>query len=262
MLTRLTLSILILSNSCIAQSFIKASPTKFDKFVSYKKIQWAAYANDTITFDSFKLNHELYNRFQKGDIKISDPLSRKNLMAGNPIVYLNKKQLALKAYPPGLSAEEMDPQKPQNRIDENSAAINVQQIIYVADGKLYSYIPWVSPRLSIYTSYNKFIGTSEYFSTAINDKHNFRSSKRDKLLFLKTTKKKILIDDIPRTDLLKQLDGTNVLEAIWEYLLSEKHEVVDERRQQNVLLKNVKEFTPSQTIEIPIYDSLGHLIGA
>lgn len=256
MVTRLTVLFVIIANYASAQINGLRYPTRFDKFIHLSKVEWAAYANDTIGFDTYNVSNELYTRFQKDEIRISDPLSRDSLMAGNKIVYLNKKDLELKSFAPGYYG---NAQRPTNRVDSNSSLLNVKQILYVVNGKLYSYTPWISPLISVYTSRDIFIGTTEYFSSCINTKYNFKPSKRDKLIFIKTTKRKILTDNIPRTDLLKQLYGTNLVEAIWKDLLNEKNEVIDIRNEQKVVLKNVKDFSHTNTVSIPLYDSLGRI---
>ena len=258
MFVRLTALFLILGNCSFAQTEVLPSPTQFDKFISLSKVTWAAYVNDTLSFDNYNLSDELYRRFLKNEIKISDPISRDSLMAGNKIIYLNKKDLELKSFAPGNYDNS---QKPTNRVDSNSAFLDAEQILYIADGKLYSYIPWVSPRISIYTSRDNFIGTSEYFSSAINSKYNFKPSKRDEIKFIKSTKRKIQIDNIPRTDMLKQLYGITLLEALWNDIMNDKNEIIDIGSGQKTSLKNLS-YNLNGPISIPIYDSLGNVMGS
>jgi hypothetical protein len=253
---KLTFFFLILSNYSFSQVEVLRSPTKFDKFITHDKIQWAAYANDVISFEKFNLSDELYKRFQKGDIKISEPVSRESLMAGNKIIYLNKKELELKSFAPGSDINS----KPTNRVDSNSSLLNVTQILYVANGKLHSYVPWVSPLISIYTSQNLFIGTSEYFSSCINNKYNFKSSKRDKVIYLTTTKRKIVIDSLPRTDMLKQFYGINMLEAFWKDLMNEKNEFTNFKNNKKVSQEELKRYNYPNNISIPVYDAEGRIL--
>jgi hypothetical protein len=134
--------------------------------------------------------------------------------------------------------------------------------LYVANGKLHSYVPWVSPKISVYTSRDLFIGTAEYFSSCINTKYKFSPSKKDKFIFINTTKKKILIDSIPHTEMLKQLYGINILEAIWDDLMNDKNQIVDVNSGQIISLKNVKEYSFPNLLHIPVYDSSGVILGA
>ena len=260
MLCRLTV-LLLISISSFAQISGTRSPIKFDKFINDKKIQWAAYTNNTLPLDKYNLTDELYKRFQDGKIKISLPISRDSLMQGREIIFLNKTDLEKLSYPPGITPSEYNLQKSTNRVDSNSALLNIEEILYVANGKLHSYIPWVSPKISVYTSRDLFIGTAEYFSSCINTKYNFSASKKDKLIFIATTKKKILIDSIPHTEMLKQLYGINILEAIWDDLMNDKNEIVDINSSQTISLKNVKEYSFPNLIRIPVYDSSGVILG-
>ncbi len=261
MLARL-IFLLSISGSSFAQIASQRSPTKFDKFINLQKIQWAAYIGNTVTLDTYNLTVELCKRFQNNEIKISLPLSRDSLMSGSQIFFLNKTDLAKLSYAPGLSPSTNEQLKSTNRIDSNSALLNLEEILYVANGKLHSYIPWISPKISVYTSRDHFIGTAEYFSSCINTKYKFAPSKRDKLIFINSTKKKIVIDGVPHTDMLKQLYGINILEAIWNYIINDKNEIIDIRSGQTTSLKNVKEFTYINSVQVPLYDSLGNIIAA
>lgn len=135
MFIRLTAFFLLITHSLFGQADGLRYPTPFDKFIQLSKISWASYVNDTIWFDQLNLTDILLYRFQKGEIKISYPISRDSLMEGNKITYLSKSALEQRSYPPGHAG------KATNRVDGNSAFINVEQILYVAHGKLYSYIP-------------------------------------------------------------------------------------------------------------------------
>lgn len=256
--SRLTLFLLVLCNYSFAQITGIRSPTKFDRFIDSKKVQWAAYANDILFFDKYNLSDELYKRFQRDEIKISNPINRDSLMTGNKIIYINKKELETRSYPPGLSVEHL--QKPTNRVDSNSSEnIEVQQILYVKNGKLYSYIPWVTTRISVYTSNDRFLGTTEYFSSGINPAYNSKISKRDKAVPIKTTGRKIMVDHFPRTDMLKQFYGINMLEAIWNSLISDKNELIDLRIGQKISLKNANELIFNSSVQVPVYDSVGNI---
>ncbi len=262
MLKLATLTVfLFISGASFAQITSPRSSTKFDKFIKLQKIQWAAYTNNTLNLDTYNLNDDLYKRFQNSEINISLPLSRDSLMAGNSIFFLNKTDLAKLSYAPGLSPSTNEQLKPTNRVDSNSALLNVEEILYVTNGKLHSYIPWISPKISVYTSRNHFIGTAEYFSSCINTKYNFAPSKRDKLIFINSTKKKIVPDGVPQLDMLKQLYGINILEAIWDDILNEKNEIRDLINDKIISLKDLNPFFYTNSIIIPLYDSLGMITG-
>jgi hypothetical protein len=255
---KLTLFIILLSHYSHAQIKGIRSATRFDKFIKGQKIQWAAYTGNVIISDKYNLTDELYKRFHKDEIKISLPINRDSLMAYDKISYLNKLGLQQRSYAPGS-----DYSKPTNRLDSQSlSTINVEEILYVADGKLYSYIPWISPRISIYTSRDIFLGTSEYFSSCINSKYNFKSSKRDKLIYLASTDRRILIDSFQRTDLLKQFYGINILEAIWKEVMNDKNEITDLRNGEKTLAKNIQVYSFPNLLTIPVYDSLGNIIAS
>lgn len=261
MFVKLTLFLIILSNYSFAQIIGERSPTKFDKFIKHKKIQWAAYANDTLHFDKYNLTGELIKGFENKKIKFSLPICRDSLIAGKKIIYISKKDFEQRSYAPGLFDELHNIQRPTNRVDSNSYLMNVEEILYVENAKLNAYILWVSPKISVYTSNDRFLGTSEYFSSSINYNYKFRSSKRDKVIFITTTKRKFLLDDFSRADRLKELYGISMLDAIWKDLMNDKNEFTNLRNGEKVPLNTLVQYSYGNSITIPLYDSVGHVTG-
>lgn len=244
-------SILFLALSCLVyKTQAQNDPTVFDKFIKKRNIVWASYANDTLSFNNFNLSNELFKRYENAKHKITRPLNRDSLMAGKKVTYIHKNELEQTSFPNG-------------KIDSiSSKKINIEQIFYVVNGKLYSYVPWVSPRISVYTSRDLFLGTSEYFSSCINYNYKFKPSKKDDQIFITTTKRKFLLDSFPRADRLKELYGVSMLDAIWKDLINNKNEIINVNSGQKIPVENLQKYFFANTVTIPLYDSLGNVFAS
>lgn len=249
MLLKPSILFFALSHLFFSQIQAQHNPTVFDKFIKKPKIIWASYANDTLNLDGYNLSDKLINGFKNRKLKISFPLNRDSLLKYKKISYINKNDFEQRTFPNG-------------RIDSISAKkINVEEIFYVTNGKLYSYVPWVSPKISVYTSQDQFLGFSELFSSSINYNYKFTSSKRDKTIFITTTKRRFAVDNFPRADRLKELYGVSMLEAIWSDLMNDKNEIIEMNSGQKIFFKNLQNYHFSDIVNVPIYDSLGQVTG-
>jgi len=101
----------------------------------------------------------------------------------------------------------------------------ITQILYIDKGILCSYVPMVTPTLSLYTSTGQYVGETFYFSTAFNFKYENKTRKKDKIIFLQETNKKISLANSDVT--LKELYNRNMVETIWPQVLSNKIDVYD-----------------------------------
>ncbi len=133
--------------------------------------------------------------------------------------------------------------------------IDITQVLYIENGKLKSYVPWVSPMIPIVTSFGVTLGDGGYFSTCFNFKYNYEPSQKTRTLFLSQTRQKIRLDTTGSGNRLKELYGRNLIETLWPYILENKFEVLS--TETNTKLK-IEEINPNQ-LKIPVafFDSLG-----
>src|ERR1700749_4732307 len=112
---------------------------------------------------------------------------------------------------------------PQNLFDSNSYnLVEANQLFYIEQGKLYSYIPFVSPKMSINTSTGIFLGLSNYFSTSFNYSYNYKPKHKNKLVSLGQTKRLVLQDSMYVSGKLKELYGRDLIKTLWPYIMNEK----------------------------------------
>jgi hypothetical protein len=199
---KLIVIFLYIVNNCFSQ--VKPQPTRFDRFVHKPKITWAAYASDTFSFTGF--NEFLLRRLELKQIKASLPVDSRSAEA-DQIKYVSFDSINRVFF-------DEDAEK---KIDSTTFKITeVTQILYIKDGKLKSYIPWVTPAVPTYISTGTYIGERFYFNTAYNYKYDHKPRKRHKPVFLGRTSKMIRLDD--PANKLKEMYGQNLLTAAWSHI--------------------------------------------
>ncbi len=267
MTTKLIVIFLFTANISFAQ--FKPQPTQFDKFVKHSKIEWAAYASDTFNFTNAGLNNLLLNRLVKKQIKASFPVDSRSEEA-NKIQYAVIDSIDKVFFPEeemfmsdtlGNIARYVTIRK---QIDSTTFTVTeVTQILYVENGTLKSYIPWVTPTLPVFTSTGNYIGERFYFNTAYNYKPNYKFPKKNKLSFLAQTKKMIKLNHAQERDALKEMYGRNVLETLWPFVMKNEIEAFSVEQDSNRKLKPEQltmSLAAKQPVITPIYDLEGKIV--
>lgn len=247
--------------SCFAQTYNDNNdfqPTKFDKFILDKDISWAAYTFDSVLTTSPTLAEVLLSRFGNKEIKVSLPLTFER--GKDDIVKYQQFDSILKTqFPPGLD-QSSGAQTPY-KLD--SQQINTARILFIEDGRLYAYVPWISTRIYINTSNGFFVGMSEFFSTAINYDRRSKSKDYRKSKLLLTISRTFNAKAIPSNEMLKSIYGRNMIQAIWDGLKEGKVELT-EVESGKIIPFGKGQNMPSivgQPVQVPVYDSLGNIKG-
>ncbi len=81
------------------------------------------------------------------------------------------------------------------------------------------------------------------------------------ILFLSKAQRENLINSFPQTEMLKEVYGRNMIEAIWNEIMNDKNEFIDIKSGQKTSVKDLQEYTFPGSITIPVYDSLGNITG-
>jgi hypothetical protein len=262
MIKKLTAICLLLSQVSLAQ--FKPQPTPFDKFINQPKIEWAAYASDTFNFNNGQLNELLLKRFTANKIKASLPVESRTTQTNNiiykPIDSVNNIIL----YRPDdyvMDAEGNTILKKNQlqKIDSSLFKITeTTQILYIENGILKSYIPFVTPTIPVFMSTGKYIGERFYFTSCYNYKYNYKSRKKNKVIFLQQTSKRIRLDSADTNNQLKELYGKNMLETLWPYVLENKFTIFAIDSNKQIEPKDIEsQLGFTQPIIVPLYDSTG-----
>lgn len=265
MTSKLIAVLLLTGNISFAQN--KPLPTPFDKFVNNKKIEWAAYASDTINFTKADLNNLLLNRLDKKEIKASLPIESRT-SGTNQITYTLRNAIDNAFY--GDNADfVMDADghvvKQKRAIPKKDSSnfklTEVTQILYIENGKLKTYIPFITPTLPVFMSTGNYIGERFYFTSCFNYTYNRKPGDTSKLNFLSQTKKMMKLNTLLEVDHLKEVYGKNLLETLWPYVLKNNIKVFSVYTEG--ILKP-EELTTNLTYDepkiAPIYDSKGAII--
>jgi hypothetical protein len=242
MTTRLVVIFLFLVNNGFSQN--KSKPTQFDRFVQKPKIEWAAYASDTFNFPL--LNRILYERLQKNKIKASLPFDSRTADA-DKVSYVTLDSIDKIFFDEGEPAA----------IDSGTFTnTEVTQVLFIENGCLKSYIPWVTPTLPVYISTGTYIGQRFYFNSAYNYRYNYRPKKRNRLSYLGQTKKMVKLDD-PATE-LKKMNGRNMLQVLWTYIQTNEIAVFTAEGEQKIDLHSKSpDISNMQAMPVPTWDSGG-----
>ena len=261
MIKSLIVLLLLLSNISFAQN--KPAPTQFDKFVNKPNIEWAAYASDTFNFTKADLNNLLLTRLGKNEIKASLPVESRTVGA-DQIKYTIKDSIDNAFYGDNTDfvmdslGNVVSQKRPIPKRDtSNFKVTEVTQILYIENGTLKSYIPFVTPMLPVFMSSGNYIGEQFYFTTGYNYKYNYKPRKKNKLIFLSQSKKMIKLNPAQPTDKLKEMYGRNLLQAIWPSVLNNKIDAfsLDNRKLKPEELDITLGYTGP--LLAPVYDSVG-----
>ena len=255
---------LVLSEVCTAQK--NNDPTRFDKFINRPEISWAAYANDTFDFDNANLNNILLERLIKKKIKATLPAESRTVTA-NSIKYVRYDSIFNSYFRdknpviPVIDSEGevVEYVKAVPTIDTSTFRLTeITQILYVVNGILKAYIPWVTPTLPVYISSGKYIGESFYFNTAYNYKYNYKHRKRHDTIFLKQTSSALVTNS--NETLLKELYGKNLVEVIWPFVLNNTITAYSMPDNKKVDPGNLDMFLKNDfPMILPLYDSINRV---
>ena len=255
---------LLLSNISLAQLPTQQRATQFDKFINKPKIEWAAYASDTFNFNNGQLNVLLLKRFTANKIKASLPVESRtnqtNKINYKPIDSVNNIIL----YQPDdyvMDAEgnTILKKNPLQKIDSATFKITeTTQILYIEDGTLKSYIPFVTPTLPVFMSTGTYIGERFYFTSCYNYKYKYKSRKKNKLIFLQQTSKRIKLGTADTNNELKTLYGKNMLETLWPSVMENRFAVFTIDSNKQIDPKDIESRLGfMQPLILPLYDSTG-----
>jgi len=179
----------------------KPNPTNFDSFIIRPNVEWAAYANDYVCFEKNNLGKLLFTRFVKNEIKVSlpeygiaDMISKDSL--DQIVLYpLHHNMPSYDSLGNAIYPEVK--MKPFEIDTTNFASITSTQILYIENGILKSYVPWVTPSMvKIKTQANIFLGYSEYFSSCYNYDFNYQPGEKNEIVYLGETNRKLILNSI------------------------------------------------------------------
>lgn len=225
----LTIFLLFLTSFLFAQNSV--TPNQFDRFINAPSIEWAAYINYKARFEKDSFNKRIIYRLIKKEIAAAFPIY---FGSDDPdqLKYLSKEEIdsmVLYLVPiidsAGNASEYNREDSRQHVYIDSLIYTDIIQILYIEDGKLQSYIPWIAPMKPVITSMGTYLGDGDYFSTCFNFKHNYRPKKKNKPVYLSETKQTIDLDSAGVITHVKQFYSRTLVEALWPYILEGRYTV-------------------------------------
>jgi len=254
---------------CVGASY-SIGQHPYHSFVESSSVKWAAYANDTFRFNSLNLNLYLRNQLLKNKIEArltaDDNFSQIKVTIDSVEQRISSNRFIRRVDDDGIITEEavIVTNQLYNSTFFNSFTnnlIDVQQVIYVKDGRLLSHVAWVSPMYDVVTTMGTALGISNAFNTAFNTKTIFKQRWKKKSISLGTTYKKHLLNpSAANLPVLKPLYGNNLLQAIWPSI-HQPHFTFQQPTTGRALSKEALTMflLDSTTAKIPVYNSEGNI---
>jgi hypothetical protein len=253
-----------------AQMYTPILKTNLNKFILDKDIEWAIYKNDSLITGKPNLKSILIQKAISNKIK-AFRYSEQGTSQENNLEYYSKADAQNLNYSQDLSQPqyredgkyEIDKPRKLN-LTEPIGQVNVTQILYTKNGKLFSDINRVSPLFNLVTAQGLELGKAELFSTALNTKQTNFNSKTDKIIYLTTTTKDLYVDSVKKEDKLKETFGNNLIETLWPYIETNKIKIhlLPYNKQTTLKAINTNNLLNLQSINVPLYDSLGDHTGS
>lgn len=223
----------LLFNAAAAQQPGSQEKVSFDSFVLKPGVEWALFNSDGFRFEN--LNNRLLQRFAAGKITAALPeyweTGRQYL-----IVCISKDSLDRLKFPvqyrigvvDSVAAGNSSIQKMQPRsVDTSKQSVtNVNQVLYVENGRLLSFIPWVTASvIEVKSRSGMVLGHSDYFSTCFSYSPSVKKINRSKMHFLATTNREIKLNATADKDKLKETNGRNLVETLWPYIEKDRFKI-------------------------------------
>ncbi len=267
----LLLFFLVQTSSVLAQNYFPIKKTQLNKFVEESSIEWAIYKNDTLRTDSPDLRDILLRKMINKKIEIFEPIYINGTDDDNKIIYTKPELIYDHLNHGGNIGYDRLGNKIFYKATELIELINylpkgvnnLYQILYIKNRKLLAYISHASPLFDITSPQGTHFGRIEYFSTAINIKPFSSNSSKDKIIFLKKTTTEFYVDSIKKENKLKEMFGHNIIETLWPYIENNKIVLYSVPENKKITLHeiNKENLLNLQTVNVPIYDSVGNLSG-
>jgi len=247
------------------------SQDKYSRFIEKSTVVWAADFTDTFHFSNPNLSYLLRERLTKGEIKASiienefEKTVKNNVSADdiiNRVAPNREKQITDDAGNIISTIKETEnPLLSSHYFDsQTNNILELHQILYLQSGILKSYIPWVSPKYSVYTSWGEKLGIANAFSTGFKESRCIKKPIRKKAILLSSTSTTIILDTAVKMKMIKQLYANNLLQALWPYLAKKNYQIyLADSSIQIPVSKMTESLINPGVIQIPVYDSEGNI---
>jgi hypothetical protein len=245
---------------------------KYTSFIEKSSVTWATDATDTARFESPNLSLLLRQQLAKEKIKVAvvEPGSSSateirfvkkadiiQIIAPNRVAQVvdsngNNAGTVIEAEDPLLSSRYFD--------EETTSKVEVAQILYVESGKLKSYVPWVSTKYTITTSWGERLGIANAFSTAFSTSRTDSRRTKRKSTNLGSGTMTLMMDSTSASRSLKQLYGQNLVQALWPHLGSKNYGLQLPGAKVPIQFSKINQTLIEESpVAVPVYDEEGNV---
>jgi len=242
----------------------------FTKFITKSSVQWAADVTEPFHFNAPNLSLLLRERFDKGAIKvgITEGLANTRIKKNTSIEsVLNRiapnrvQQIAGERNVTGTTFEAENPLFSPSYFDSLvNDLVEIPQILYIQSGQLKSFIPWVSPKYAVSTSWGQRLGIANAFSTAFNTCRRISSRQKRNAVLVGSSSTLIQPDSTLQPKMLKQLYAQSLLQALWPSLNTNNYQIIRIDSLSIVPFEKINMSLLDDAISnVPIYDAEGKL---
>ena len=259
------LLLLFVSTKIIAQNEPRIE-TPFNSFTKLPSVEWAISANDTLICLQPNIRTELINKMKANKIlskfnvwdDSKEELDVTQSKLSEICKMLNGYDFELPIY--NETGNVIQVKKREIEKDIADGLLKIHQKLYIENGKLNSYISYVSPIKKVVSAQGVYLGNSEVFATAFNKKYNYSPSPKDKIIFLTKTERELFVDSIKKENKNRETFGRNMVETLWPYVLANKLKVYSVATGKLLNVKEINsEFIGNPSIIVPMYDSVGNV---
>jgi len=255
---------------CLVSQTIFCQNT-FTKFITKSSVQWAADVTEPFHFNAPNLSLLLRERFNQGAIKvgITEGLANTSIEKNIPI-----ESILLRIAPnrvqqiagengnvTGTTVEAENPLFSPSYFDSLvNDLVEIPQILYIQSGQLKSYIPWVSPKYAVFTSWGQRLGIANAFSTAFNTCRRISSRQKRSAVLLGRSSTPIQQDSTSQVQMLKQLYAQSLLQAMWPSLNTKNYQIFRLDSLSIIPFEKINmTLLDDAILNVPIYDAEGKL---
>lgn len=243
----------------------------FTKFIARSSVQWAADATDTVHFKSPDLSLLLRERLHKGALKVA---ITEGLTNSGKVDNVSKEAILERIAPNrvkqlvdengNLSGTTIEAENPLFSTTYFDSLVNdlveIPQILYVQSGLLKSYVPWVSPKYAVSTSWGQRLGIANAFSTAFNSSPKICARHRKNAVSLGISSRMVTTDSTSQLPMIKQLYAQSLLQALWPSLNTKHYQVIRLDSLSVVPFEKInRSLLDDASLNIPLYDADGNI---
>lgn len=255
-------------------------PVFFDRFTQSPEIEWAGWRTDTFHFTSINLSEILRKKYNQGTIKVCMPDAMVNFdpccihyastceikwgsQCNADIPIFDDSGNVVKK--PTEEQKRDNELIPENELNDSSVfnVLEIPQLLYFENNRLKVFIPFVYTKRSIITSGQINLGPALLFATCFNFKRKQTAGKRDKIIPLQQTTKRINIDSIfigYEHYQVKEMYEKNIAKMLWPLISNESPNVYSAVNGSKLSMNDLNNLlNQGEKIVVPVYDSTGNI---